>query len=204
MTSPKQVELWRLSQAAFDEGRSPADDAYVLDLVLADPGLMETLDEVLLVESKLDALSALPVQVAPKPTSKLAAFSRVRFGTVAAALLLAGLSFWGAKSSSHKSSTLASVSEPLAHSSTSYQEQTAMAPIGVASLDSERNDPLATSSIPPKVPSISSIISFELSVSETAHSPRVRETESLLSEPRPQIQILSSTRTKIGLGERTR
>ena len=198
MTSPKQTELWRLAQAAFDEGRSPADDAQVLDLVLEDPSLMETLDEVLLVESKLDAIGSLPVQVAPKLAPKFASLSRVRVGTVAAALLIAGLPFLGTDSASDTSTTFVPPAESVA------QSGTAVAPIGVASLDSQGKAPLGTSNIPSKAPSISSIFSFELSVSETTPPPRVRETKPLPSEPSPQIRILNSTRTKSTLGGRTR
>lgn len=200
MSNPMQTELWRLAQVAFDEGRSPAYDAQVLDLVLDDPSLMKTLDEVLLLESKLDAIGSLPVQVAPK----VAPFGRVRIATVAAALLIAGLPFLGSKSVSEVINSSRPSNESIAKSSTPLHDSVTNAPIGVASLDSEPIDPLGAPPIPSKAPALSSIISFELSVSETTPPPRVREDQSLPTESRRPIRILSSTRTKSNLGGRTR
>ncbi|MFT6361950.1 MAG: hypothetical protein ACJAZ8_000346 [Planctomycetota bacterium] len=196
-----QNEIWRLAQIAFDEGRSPADDAQVLELLLEDPSLMETMDELLLVESKLDAIANLPALAQPKTSP----FSRVRLGTIAAGLLIAGLPFLTVDSTPQQGFEGTSSDTPIAGSGTFHNERVAAVPDEGVNSGVEY---VAQVSIPPepsKVPPKSSILSFELSVSETTSAPtRAREQQFPPSTPRPQIRILTSTRTKSALGARTR
>ena len=93
-----QAELWRLAQAAFDERRPASEDEALIEFLLEFPELAQEMDEVLLVEARLEILE----------TAAARSPGRTRYfimGLVAAVLLVAWApSLW--RSSAGESETL--------------------------------------------------------------------------------------------------
>jgi hypothetical protein len=185
-------KLWYLAQAAMDEGRAPEQDEAILDLLLEEPELMETMDEVLLVTAQVKTIANLPVN--SHAASRLP--SRIRMATVAAAVMISCLPFLGDETNQQLSSpgpgrvTIATVGEE--------QRQ-------VDSGTAELAGPEGLQPIPAQVLHSKPIPSFTASVKEIrppVPGPNPRNANPTFS--RPQIVTLTSTRTKIALGSHNR
>lgn len=169
-----KAELWKRVHIAFDERCDPSQDEAVLDLLLEHPELSPIMDEVLQLESKLEALERI---AAPAPQKLAFRFSmhRARAASVAAALILISTPFvFGPKD-------LTPSLEDSAAQGTSVEHVAVI------------NEQAPTRSRP-----IARIHSFELTVAnKVIRAPESTSTFTASSQPRPAIRTLTSSRTRL-------